>query len=48
MIPASQVYYWERIWQEGEVESAAERATGRAERFASSGDLIRWLLTPED
>ena len=47
-IPASQVYYWERIWQEGEVESAAERAAGRAERFASSGELIRWLLTPED
>jgi hypothetical protein len=48
MIPASQVYYWEQIWQEGEVESAAERAAGRSERFASSGDLIRWLLTPED
>ncbi len=47
MIPASQVYYWERVWQEGEAESAAERAAGRGERFGSSGELVRWLLTPE-
>lgn len=47
MIPASQVYYWERIWQEGELESAGERAAGRVERFGSSGEVVRWLLTPD-
>jgi antitoxin PrlF len=48
MIPADQVYLWERVWQEGEKESEAERAAGRAERFGDADSVIRWLLTPED
>ena len=47
-IPASQRYFWTRLWQAGEAESAEDIATGAVRRFDNPLDAVRWLLSGED
>jgi hypothetical protein len=48
MIPRDELFFWTRAWQEGERESAKERARGNVLTFDDPKDLLRWLLDPED
>jgi hypothetical protein len=47
-IPASQMYYWTRVWQEGERRALEELERGEGRCFDDSRDAIRWLLSPEE
>ncbi len=47
-IPASQLYYWTSLWQEGERESREDIDRGDAVRFSDPLDAIRWLLSSEE
>ena len=47
-IPASQLYYWTSMWQEGERESREDIDRGDAVRFSDPLDAIRWLLSSEE
>ena len=47
-VPASQMYYWTRAWQEGERRALEELERGEGRNFDDPRDAIRWLLSPED
>jgi len=47
-IPASQMYYWTRAWQEGERRALEELERGEGRHFDDPRDAIRWLLSPEE
>lgn len=42
-VPQSQAYFWSGDWQAGELESQADLAAGRFERFETGAELLRWL-----
>ena len=47
-IPADQMYYWTRAWQEGEGRSMADIAPGRTRVFDDPRELARYLLQPAE
>jgi hypothetical protein len=47
-IPASQTYYWTRIWQAGERAALEEIRLAQGRYFSDPHAAIRWLLSPED
>ncbi len=47
-VPASQLYYWTSMWQQGEQESLRDVASGNTARFSDPLDAIRWLLGTEE
>lgn len=47
-IPADQLYYWTRVWQEGEAKAIADIAAGRSRVFSDPRELARYLLRPAD
>ncbi len=49
-IPASQEYYWQHAWQQGERETLAALAEGNSVLFDSDDpeDIVRWLHAAED
>lgn len=48
VVPASQLYFWSRRWQAGERDAERDRRSGDVRTFASSKDVISWLLSPDD
>lgn len=42
-----ELFFWEQEWQEGERESARERADGGLVTFDSATDLMKWLMTED-
>lgn len=44
-VPESQLYYWTSMWQRQEAQALRELRSGQAERFETSSDAIRWLLS---
>ena len=46
-IPASQLYYWTREWQDGEAEALAELDRGEGQVFESGADAAKWLLADD-
>jgi hypothetical protein len=46
-ILADELFFWTRVWQEGEAESAAARAAGRVHEFTSGREAVRWLLSDD-
>ena len=47
-IPASQLYYWTREWQDAEAEALAELDRGEGQVFESGHDAVKWLLADDD
>jgi hypothetical protein len=47
-IPADQLYFWTRAWQEGEAAALADLEAGRSRVFNDPGELARYLLRPAD
>ena len=47
-IPRSQLYYWSAEWQRLEADALLEIRAGKAMRFETPNDAIRWLLSDDD
>lgn len=47
-IPADEIFFWTRRWQEGEIESAAAREAGEVRRFPNGRAAVSWLLSEDD
>lgn len=46
-VPADQLYYWTRAWQENERVAAAEIEAGHVHSFETPADAVRWLLADD-
>lgn len=46
-IPASQKWFWEKEWQEGEKAADADMKAGRVKSFDDDEDPITWLNSTE-
>jgi hypothetical protein len=46
-IPSDELFFWTRVWQQGEAESAAARDAGDVREFASGREAVRWLLSDD-
>ena len=46
-VPRAQLYFWSRLWQEGEERALRDLAEGRSRRFDNPTEAIRWLLSDE-
>jgi hypothetical protein len=42
-VPADELFFWEQEWQDGERESAEERAAGGLVSFDSPTAAVQWL-----
>ena len=47
-IPASQMYFWTELWQQGERETREDFERGDTVSFKNPLDAIRWLLSDEE
>jgi len=47
-IPAAQLYYWSRTWQEGEARALEDLNAGRSRVFNDPRELARYLLRPDE
>jgi hypothetical protein len=46
-IATDDLFFWTRLWRDGESESAAARKAGDVREFASGRDAVRWLLSDD-
>lgn len=48
LMDSTQIYYWTRVWQEGEQETLEELSKNKGKTFASGKEAIAWLLDTSD
>lgn len=46
-IPVDELFFWTRVWQEGEKESETARAAGEVHEFQNGRDAVSWLLADD-
>lgn len=47
VVSRDELFFWEQEWQDGERESAEERAAGGLVSFDSPTALMQWLMTED-